>query len=32
MGVRFSTMGKKIKIRAFNITFKTFGFRLMAIP
>jgi len=31
-GVRFSTKGKKTKIRAFDITLKPVGFRLMAIP
>jgi hypothetical protein len=31
MGVRFSTKGKKTKIRAFDITFKPVGFRMMAL-
>jgi hypothetical protein len=30
-GVRFSTKGKKTKIRAFDITFKPVGFRTMTI-
>jgi len=32
MDVRFSTKGKKTKIKAFEITFKPFEFRLMPIP
>ena len=28
-GIRFSTKGKKTKIRAFDITFKPVGFRTM---
>jgi len=31
MGVRFSTKGKKTKIRAFDITFNPFEFRTMVI-
>jgi len=31
MCVRFSTMGKKTKIRAIDITFKPFEIKLMAI-
>jgi len=30
-GVRFSTEGKKTKIRAFDITFKPFGFKTMTL-
>ena len=28
-GIMFSTKGNKTKIRAFNITFKSFGFTMM---
>jgi len=30
-GVRFSTKGKKIKIKAFDITLKTVGFKTMTL-
>jgi len=30
-GIRFSTKGKKTKIRAFDITFKPVVFRMMTI-
>jgi len=30
-GVRFSIKGKKIEIRAFGITFKPVGFKMMTI-
>jgi len=30
-GVRFSTKGKKTKIRTFDITFKPVGFRTMTL-
>ena len=31
MGIRFSTKSKKTKIKAFDITFKSVGFRMMTI-
>jgi len=30
-GIRFSTKGKKIKIKAFNIIFKPFIFSMMTL-
>ena len=30
-GIRFSTKGKKTKIRAFDITFKPVGFKTMTL-
>jgi len=30
-GIRFSTKGKKTKIKAFNITFKPVGYRTLTI-